>query len=202
MQPLATRLAKLTAITTKTRREYEQAHKPLHASQRTSFANNLETTAQALYQAMPKEQALLADTGSGLGTPTIIANMLGYQAIGIEQDTKLLEYANKASKLAQQNNLLKTPPTFVQGDFLTNQPYQKAKTAFNEIDVFYNFTLQEPATKLIKQFSEQAKPGARAIVVLAPENYDKLLRERPNLQHLQTNSALGYPTYHIIQKNT
>ena len=191
-------LRKLDAIATYEARNYARQHGKLPVSQQTSFMNNLGLITQSLVDAHPGKRARFADTGSGMGLPAIIATTLYDDAIGIEADASLNAAARRVAQKARDNDVIQRKPRLVYGDFLEQSSYKDAQTRFEDIDVFYNFTVREPCEAFLEKFASDAKSGARAIVVLTPESFDDYMHSGNAVAPHSSNR----PWYHIIEKKT
>ncbi len=145
------------------------------------------------------QQLKFVEWGSGVGTITIMADLLGYRAFGIERDVRLVSVAQR---LAEQ---VGSDAVFGAGNFVppahlpTAAPSVPAEFALDgggadgyaaisclptDIDLFYVFPHPEMIDVFHELFTRVAKPGARLLI------YSQLMEVLTSVRTLMGATAL------------
>ena len=107
--------------------------------------------------------AAFLEWGSGQGMATILAALLGYEAVGVEIDETLVR---KSRELAARYD---APARFEPGSYDPATPGRKIFTAQKRAVVYvYPWPGEEPF--FLQLFAETAKPGAYLLMCLGPED--------------------------------
>ena len=107
--------------------------------------------------------AAFLEWGSGQGMATILAALLGYEAVGVEIDEALVR---ESRELAARYDV---PARFEPGSYDPATPGQKIFTAQRRAVVYvYPWPGEEPF--FLQRFAETADPGAYLLMCLGPED--------------------------------
>lgn len=107
------------------------------------------------------EGKVFLDAGSGSGEVVAVADIFGYQALGIEWDQDRVREANSALTSGKRQGFITSDARTVQGDFLDDAAYARLGISFGDVDYFFHAMGSADIDALVGRIASEAKAGAR-----------------------------------------